>query len=291
MKRFIKIMVNALACVLAAVCCLSFTACEDIKKMEWNVSVYDTTDKRVEATTMSIDLYRHVAPETVDSVMASVRNGYYDNTFFYMFEASGEGTSQIMIGNLKYVDGQIVQNEIDAPTIKGEFESNGVTASNLKNERGSIGIWRSWYASDTNTYKTSSDARNSGSATLFMPTAGLTNYDGYFAVFAKYDYADDTENNDALNNLISIFGNAENYENYVVYYTGTYSEAGKNNGLEFHCVTRAEYETAGEIEGLFEAEGQQLVCYNPHVIKVPVVNKNNASKKAIGAIINTAVIK
>ena len=288
MKRFIKILVNALAVVMLGVCALSFTACQDMKTIEVNTKVYSTTDSSFKERTLTIDLYRHLAPKTVDAVLSAIEKGYYDNAFFYIDNSIEE--PQIMIGQYKYVDGQIVQNDVEMPTIKGEFENNGVIGSNLKSNRGSVGLWRSWYANGS--YSVSNEARNSGSANWYIPTAGLNSYTGNFAVFGTYDLENE-DNADIIADISSLTNvslTVQNYENYVVFFTGEYQETGKNNGLTFHCVLASEF-SASDYEDIFVAEGNQLVCYNMHTITVPFANRDNATLKTIGATITSINVK
>lgn len=277
MKRFVKILVNALAVVMLGVCCLSFTACEDIKKMEVTTKIYSTSEKKTLTRTLSVDLYRHLAPQTVDAVTSAVEKGYYNNAFFY---TRMDYNAQIMIGDFKYVNGEIVQNDVQMPMVKGEFDRNGVVGSNLTSNRGSIGLWRSWYASGD--YKTT-NACDTGSANWYIPTANITGYNGYFAVFGKFDIENET-NADILSDINLLESDTECYEEYTVYFTGEYQETGKNNGLTFHCVKSEDFK-ASEVTDLFTAEGEQLVCYNAYVIKVPMV------KGEIAALISNVTVK
>lgn len=270
MKRFVKILVNALAVVMLGVCCFSFTACEDIKKMEITTMVYSQDENKIIERTLSVDLYRHLAPKTVDSVIEAAKKGYYDNAFFY---TTINHSSQIMIGDFKFVNGEVVQNNVQMPTIKGEFDRNGVVGSNLTSKRGSIGLWRSWYASGG---YTTTNACNTGSASWYIPTANITGYTGYFAVFGQYDIED--ENNAKLITDISVLSNdVDTFKEYVIYYTGEYQETGVNNGLTFHSVAAEDFD-ADAITDLFTAEGDQLVRYNAHTIKVPFVKDQIAAR-------------
>lgn len=297
MKRFIKILTSALAIVLFATCALSFTACEDIRKMEFNMSVYNVTDKKTEEDTLTIDLYRHLAPKTVDAVMAAAKTGAYDNTFFYKIgtinggsSIGGEYSNQIMIGDLKWENGKIVQNQavVTAPTVKGEFERGGVIGSNLKYENGTIGLWRTWFANGT--YNTN-NGLNTGRATLFLPMAGQTAFDGNFAIFGKYDVNADIMS--TVRTLINGTIDANNFEEYWIYYTGEYTETGVNNGLTFHCITVEEMNEMSDAEKdeIFIAEGDQLACYGAYVISVPVLNKNNAATKTVAAKVTSVTVR
>ena len=76
MKRFSKILVNILAAIMVVVSCSFLVACEDIKVLEVKVNVYNTTDKVMEEKTLTVDLYRHLAPTTVDTIAKYAEEGY-----------------------------------------------------------------------------------------------------------------------------------------------------------------------------------------------------------------------
>lgn len=278
MKKLFKIAVNFMAVAIMTVAAFGLSACEDIKKLELSLSLYDYGSNEFYAeddVKFSVDLYRHLAPKTVDKVLEHVKAGYYDNVFFYQ---DSEYSSQIMVGDLKLDEnGKIVQNLIDGKLpseIYGEFKSNGTTGSNLVSSKGSIGIWRSFYEADGN-YKVSSSARDSGRATWYIPTAEISGYNGYFCVFAQYD-ASATANAKALSVINSII--SSNSTEYVIYFTGEYDKTkpDENYGLTFHALTKEkfnqDYDATEETiygEKLFEADGAQLVCFNKKTIKVP----------------------
>lgn len=281
MKRLSKIFINIVAVLMLVVATFSLTACEDIKVLNVTVSVYDTTSKSYEEKTIKVDLYRHLAPKTVDAVIDAVKAGYYNDTMIYRFYDNY--SNQYMIGDLKYVDGEIKQN-VDMPKVKGEFEYNGVKGSNLTSSKGSIGIWRSWFAEDKD-YKTSSTARDSGRAVWYMPDGDISGYNGYFSVFAQLNL-EDKDTLELFTDLSSLFGSTDYYETYTVYYTGTENyttdDNVKNNGLTYNIVKSTDFVEA-DIEDLFKAKGGQYVCYNHYTIKVPVSNKTVETKKALGA--------
>lgn len=270
MKKLFKIAINFMAIAVMAVATFGLAACEDIKKLELSLNLYNYTDNAFYAekdVKFSVDLYRHLAPKTVDAVLEHVKNGYYNGAIFY------EQGGIIMMGDLKLDEnGNVVQNLIEnklPSQIYGEFESNGTTGSDLVSKKGSIGIWHSYYAND-NTYKTSSNARNSGRATWYIPTSEKSDFNGYFCVFAQYD-TEDTANAKAIEAITAIFSNADYYTEYIIYYTGTsedYSadKADENYGLTFHAVKKADFDEDTEV---FEAEGQQLVCFNKKTVKIP----------------------
>ena len=276
MKKLVKIAANFIALAVTVAATLGFSACEDIKTLELSLNLYDNSSSAfysVDEVKFTVDLYRHLAPKTVDAVLENVEKGFYNDAIFY------EENGMIMLGDYKFEDGELKQNLIGGKLpseIYGEFKYNGTTGSNLLVDKGSIGLWRSYYATD-NSYKTSDDARNSGRATWFIPTSAKTDYDGYFCVFAQYD-KDDTANAKAISAISAIFNNAEYYTEYVVYYTGEY------DNLEFRAVTKTSYDALEEEPEVYEAKGAQLVSYNKKTIKVPnltVDNKITAQVKSI----------
>lgn len=270
MKKLFKTAVNFMAVALTAVCAFGLSACEDIKKLDISLSLYNYTDSAFYADSdvkFSVDLYRHLAPKTVDKVLEHVKAGYYDNAIFYQ---DASDSSVIFMGDLKFENGELKQNTLKdgklPAEIYGEFNANGTTGSNLVNEKGAIGIWRSYYEQDKS-YTTSSDARDSGTATWYMPTSTKSAYNGYFCIFAKYDTTD-AANAKAIDAITAIFSNSAYYTEYVIYYTGTYDaeKPAENYGLQFHAVKEEDFD---ENTKVFEAEGKQLVSFNKKTVKIP----------------------
>ena len=275
MKKIFKTAVNLMACAMITVATLGLSACEDIKNLDLTLSLYNATDKVFyDEAELSVELYRHLAPKTVDAIRDLADKGYYDGAIFYQ---ETNYSSQIMVGDLKLDEnGKPVQNLIDgklpSEIIGAEFTANGTTGSDLLAAEGYIGLWRSYYASD-NSYKTSSSARNSGTGTWFIPTSAITSYDGYFCIFAKYDKTNET-NNTAINALKAVFSNSENYTEYVIFYTGDYEA-----GLTFNAVKKTDWNENYDAEAktyndtaVFVAEGNQLVYYNYKTVKIPNVS-------------------
>ena len=105
-----------------------------------------------------------------------------------------------------------------------------------------------------------------------MPTSTISGYDGYFAVFAKFD-TDNSANSSALAAVQEIFSGSH-YETYEVFYTGVSSDA-----LTLHVILStdltedAEYNATAETYGgekIYKATGADLVSLNRHTIRVPV---------------------
>ncbi len=293
MKRFLKLAVNFMAIAMLALCCLSFAGCEEIKTVEITLQVYDYEDKVESEKVLTVRLYRHLAPKTVDAITSYVFDGFYDDMLVY--QLSGY-TSQLMIGDYKF-DGTNLTKVASKPTVDGEFERNGVTGSDLVNASGYIGLWRSWYEMDgeSSGYKTSSDAMDSGRNTIYIPTTSIANYNDYFCVFGRIEDLDDTtsDNYKTMAALKEAFGSSDNYTEYVVYYTGVYdaSKADKDYGLKFNSMTKEAYDELTDDQkedlGVFEAEGEQLVCYNKTTVRVP----NNTEDGKVGVKIISAKLK
>ncbi len=284
MNSIKKILVNIIALMLVVVSCFAMTACtgEDIVQVELTISVYnygedledETDDEGVETVKLNVDLYRHLAPNTVKQILNYIKAGYYNDTVFYKIDGEDnlmqEHPNQIMLGDLKLDGAQIVQNDI-MPTIKGEFEHGGVTGSNLTAKKGSIGLWRNWYGWNDQSYDVSNDSMHTGRATWFMPTITQSDYNGWFCIFAQFDTS--SEAYELIETALT-----QNKEEYVIYYTGEYDKNGvdNNNGLTFNYVPADEYD-AEAIDGLFEADDDQLTCYNPYTVQIPVYEDNTGT--------------
>ncbi|MBQ8197387.1 MAG: peptidylprolyl isomerase [Clostridia bacterium] len=288
MKRLWKIFVSVIAVIMATVACFSFTACtgEDIVQVEVKVQLYNSTEGEFytdEEVTLTVDLYRHLAPKTCGAIINYINEGYYNDTFFYKVDGQ---TSQIMVGDYKMVDGEIELNAIKPTLDKAEFTYGGVKGSNLTNVKGAIGLWRSYFANDSSTYKTTSNAMYSGRATWYMPVTEIPSYDGYFCIFAQIDL-ENANNVTALNAIDGLLSNSNHYDEYVVYYTGTYDATQVNNdyGLTAHIVSADEFNENDP--DIFVAEGQQLVSYNKRTIRVP----NTAVDGNVKAMIKSITVK
>lgn len=278
MKGLTKTIINALVVVLLAVSCFGLVGCKkDIKTVELTIALYDYENNQMfdeSEVTITIDLYRHLAPKTVDKMVEYVNDGYYNGAIFY--KTVGQ-SNQIMLGDLKLENDVIVQNAIK-PTIEGEFEYGGTVGSNLVNEKGAVGLWRTWTAHDEGQggdyYKTNTST-DTGRATWYMPTTSIVSYDKWMCVFGKLALGDESTST-AIEGIINAFGDAGEYEEYVIYYTGEYDESkvNENHGLEFHCVPKSEFNA--DMDGLFVAEDSQYVCYNHYTIQVPVTGENGS---------------
>lgn len=277
MKRFKKILINLVASIMLIASCFGLTACtEDITQIKVNVSVYNFTESEENGTvgfkdvTLTVDLYGHFAPNTVNTIVSYIKKGYYNDTVFYQ---SKKLSNQIMLGDFVADNGTIKGQTEVMPQIKGEFKHGGTSGSNLVAKKGVIGLWRTWYAYD-GTYNVSNSAMNSGRATWFIPTsemqATLSSYNDWFCLFACFD-VENADNIKAFNLIQSSIEDSSATE-YVVYYTGTYdsTKPNENFGLTQHIVLADEF-VEDDIEDLFTAKEAQEVNYNHTTIIVPTV--------------------
>ena len=270
MRRISKLFVNVIAIIMLAFATLSMTACADVVTLEVTLQVYNFTQSKFDEedeVKLTIDMQRHLAPKTVDAIAQYASDGYYDNTVFYLMESY---TTQIMIGQYKMDGNKIVKNDIK-PQIDGEFEYGTTKGSNLKNDQGYIGLWRSWYIQDDGAHKfKSSNGMDSGRSNIYIPLDVISEYDGYFCVFGTIDYSI-TANDTGVNAVGAVLSN--NYTSYIVYYTGEYdsSKPEEDYGLTFNCIPADEYGNLSQEEkdAIFVAEGDQYVEYNEHRIRVP----------------------
>lgn len=282
MKRFAKTLLVAIVAVATFCSCIFFTGCRDIRKIEITVSVKVEEDGvySVEEKTLTIDLYRNLADKTVDAIMAYANEGYYNGTFFYQAVNYGNDSthnSKLMVGDLRYdaENGKIVKND-KKPTIEGQFTHGGTVGSDLVNVEGVVGLWRTWNKNDS---YTSYNSTQTGSSTLYFPTSTINAYNDNFCVFGKFDMKNET-NDDAWEAIKTACTDANFYTEYVIYYTGEYDETKADNGLEFHCITRVDYDALPEDEKdeIFKPEGAQSVEYESYTIKVPIDRSAPASR-------------
>ena len=128
---------------------------------------------------INLELYREIAPLSVDNFLSLVDSKFYDGVIFhriirdFMVQTGGH-----------YLDGNMINNKETTKTIKGEFASNGVE-NNLKHEFGVISMAR---ATDP----------NSASGQFFICTGTHPHLDGQYAGFGK---TIDEESNKVLSEL------------------------------------------------------------------------------------------
>ncbi len=293
MKRLYKKFVMLLTLIMALTACVFSTGCADIKTLELKVRIYDYVNNVAlegDDYVLTVDLYRHLAPKTVDAIIDLVEDGYYDNAFFYQKSEvsydSSHSLKKILVGNLKYENGKIIEQV--APQIEGEFERAGVVGSNLLNNKGYIGLARSAYVSDVS-YKTTSNAHNSGRGTMYMPLQEILDYDGHFCVFGKFD-VEEENNKNVLDAIMAVFDGEDDYfDEYKVYYTGEYDKdkADENYGLTFNYVLNSDFKDMKDsIANLFDVEeGNYIADYNPYKIYVPKVKEGKVGAQIVSATI------
>lgn len=111
---------------------------------------------------IKIELYSHIAPNTVENFISLVQKGFYDGLKFHRvipgFMIQGGCPQGTGVGGPGY-------------TIKGEFSSNGFT-NNLKHERGVISMART-------------SRPNTAGSQFFIMVADSTHLDGEYASFGR----------------------------------------------------------------------------------------------------------
>jgi peptidyl-prolyl cis-trans isomerase B (cyclophilin B) len=109
-----------------------------------------------------VELYPHIAPNTVKNFVSLVQKGFYDGLIFHRvipgFMIQGGCPQGLGTGNPGY-------------SIKGEFSSNGFT-NNLKHEKGVISMARS-------------ASPNSAGSQFFIMVAKSPHLDGQYASFGR----------------------------------------------------------------------------------------------------------
>ncbi len=111
---------------------------------------------------IKVELYPHIAPNTVNNFISLVEKGYYDGVGFHRvipgFMVQGGCPEGSGMGGPGY-------------SIKGEFTMNGHT-NNLKHDRGVISMARTM-------------APNSGGSQFFIMVAKSPHLDGQYASFGR----------------------------------------------------------------------------------------------------------
>ena len=330
MKRFFKLLTTFLASILCVVCCFSMAGCgEEMKSAQIKLQVYDYANNKFYSeadSTLTIDLYRHLAPKTVDAISAYLNEGYYNNAIFYQREVNS--VRQVMVGDL-FLNGNSlvvgsngrpnISRKMDKPTLPGEFEHGGTVGSDLLNTKGAVGLWRDWYSYGD---WTSSNSTATGSSTMYMLNEARTSFDGYFCVFGQIDFTI-SANSTAFDALNSVFSSSANYTEFVVFYTlpvvsgnaedgyvfGEYDPSKKDCGLIFNIVEKEYFDsvyinltsTGSEANDqkredkeqelgmkIFIADNQksQYNGYNRYTIRIP----NNSKDGKFGAMIKSASV-
>ena len=122
-----------------------------------NIEIVMTTEEVIKA-----ELYPDVAPITVENFVDLIKKNFFDGLIFHRvikgFMIQGGGYNQF-------------GDHIEAPSIKGEFDSNGVPNS-LKHTRGVLSMARTMFP-------------NSASSQFFIMHQDAPHLDGQYAAFGK----------------------------------------------------------------------------------------------------------
>lgn len=120
------------------------------------------TIKMESGNDIKVELYPHIAPNTVNNFISLVKKGFYDGLIFHR-----------VIKGFMIQGGDPNGNGMGGPgySIKGEFSSNGHT-NNLKHEKGVISMARSGHP-------------DSAGSQFFLMTAKSPHLDGSYAAFGR----------------------------------------------------------------------------------------------------------
>ena len=261
MKKFLVTILSMLMLVVAS---LSLVGCADIKTAKITFVSYQGSLTNSQELVVEVDLYRHLAPKTVDHIISVAKSGYYNDAILY--KLGTDATSQIMVGEYLYSSlsaDKFVKNDREKSYVKGEFTKAGVTGNNLTSDKYSVGLWRIF--NENANYGGSAEkldvdsVYNSGSATLFMPTADMQ-YTNYFAIFARINKEESKQNFDKIVTAMEV---ADNYVSYTKFWTGTDPE-----NLTEHLTTTQAYEDGVEAEVYTNV-------FDPNEATQSVYNKTN----------------
>lgn len=162
MKKTVKIFMLFIVIVTM----FTMTSCKKIGGINMKKDIYAqivlTTGEKI-----NLQLYREIAPETVDNFVKLATDGYYKGAIFHRVIEN----FMIQTGGYKIVEDSL-ENLPEIDSIKGEFASNGYDKNDLKHELGVISMARS------------SD-KNSATGQFFICSATSTHLDGEYAAFGK----------------------------------------------------------------------------------------------------------
>ena len=154
-----KIFSLCLAMLMVLTIAAAFSSCGKKDEESYTPTHYATIDIKNYGT-IELELYGDIAPITVNNFVKLANEGFYESLTFHRI------MSGFMIQGGGY---DISDNEIDAPTIKGEFESNG-TKNPLKHTRGVISMART-------------NVKDSASSQFFIMHKDAPHLDGEYAAF------------------------------------------------------------------------------------------------------------
>ena len=157
MKRFRKL-VSLMLCLMLTMVCLS--GCSETEQEEIpNPTVVITME---DGSTMNLELYPNIAPNTVANFVTLAQSGFYDGLIFHRviagFMIQGGDPTGTGMGGPGY-------------SIKGEFSDNGFE-NDLKHTRGVISMARS-------------QSYDSAGSQFFIMHANASHLDGQYAAVGK----------------------------------------------------------------------------------------------------------
>ncbi|SCH53833.1 peptidylprolyl isomerase [Romboutsia sp. 1001713B170207_170306_H8] len=151
---------SIIASVLSLVGCSSNTVVDEVRTPPKELPIATITFK--DFGTVEVELYPHIAPNTVNNFIELSNNGFYDGLTFHRiikdFMIQGGDPEGSGMGGPGY-------------KIKGEFTSNKFT-NNLSHTEGVISMARS-------------QSKNSGGSQFFIVTKDAPHLDGQYASFGK----------------------------------------------------------------------------------------------------------
>ena len=151
-----KIALLMLLLISVTLISVSLTSCGKMKVTHYAVIEIENYG------TIELELYGKAAPITVENFVNLANEGFYEGLIFHRI------ISGFMIQGGGY---DVSGNEMDVPSIKGEFQSNGVK-NKIKHERGVISMART-------------NEKDSASSQFFIMHDEAPHLDGDYAAFGK----------------------------------------------------------------------------------------------------------
>lgn len=194
-KTFYKIFTIITAAALIIGSALSLGGCKKGENMKPEVTLtFNTGD------VVRLELYRDIAPLSVNNFLAYAKAGFYENTLMHRVI---EGF-MIQGGGFYIENNAVVRKTTDAP-IKGEFSNNGYSKNTLAHTAGVISCART-------------TDKNSATSQFFICSADAPHLNGNYAAFGK------VKDEESLAAVIRIskaatytMGNFENFPREPIY--------------------------------------------------------------------------
>lgn len=157
--------------LLLTFCCLVMAACRQQQQETVSVPNPEVTITLADGGEIRLELYPHVAPNTVANFVTLIQAGFYDGLTFHR-----------VVPGFMIQGGDPLGNGTGGPdyAIKGEFEANGVK-NELSHTRGVLSMARS------------RDFNSAGSQ-FFIMHGNAAYLDGQYAAFGKIIGEDDESN-------------------------------------------------------------------------------------------------